>query len=636
MLTVNYGYARYGTSENPVAQAAHMAADWVRYDNGRTKFWEIGNEVGGSWEAGYRIDTNLNKDGQPEYINGTLYGEHCRVFIDSMKKAANETGNEIYIGAVVAESSGSFGANWNDKVMAAVGDVIDFYIIHSYYTPWETDSKADTILNSPFKTRGYMNFLNAAAANSGNPMRPVALTEYNIFATGSKQMVSQVNGMHAVLVTGEIITNKLGAACRWDLANGYNNGDDHGMYSYGSEPGVEKYAPRPAFYYLYFMQKYLGDVLLNTSITGTKDVVAYASSFSSGQSGIILVNKGLKNHVARINFENTAVGNRYYTYTLTGGEDISTDPWKPFSRKVIINGYGPSGVAGGPAGYDTIRAKSLETGEEILVETPPFSVVYVLVDSGGIQLEINNKITPGITWNDPADITYGTLLTALQLNAKADAPGKLIYNPPFMTKLNAGTGLELTVTLIPTDTTIYAEATKTVKINVLKATPVITWESPADITYGTLLGNDQLNATSYADGIFIYDPPAGTLLETGTNQDLNVTLIPTDSSNYNTASKSVKINVISTNGINSLPVNDLQIYPVPVINELTISNPDPSEQGQKVALYILTIEGKTVRSMELENDGNSKMITLEDLPAGVYILQLQTRNENIMKRLVKQ
>ena len=45
MITVNYGYARYGTSTDPVAQAAHMAADWVRYDNGRSKFWEIGNEV---------------------------------------------------------------------------------------------------------------------------------------------------------------------------------------------------------------------------------------------------------------------------------------------------------------------------------------------------------------------------------------------------------------------------------------------------------------------------------------------------------------------------------------------------------------------------------------------------------------
>src|SRR5215469_4667924 len=44
IITVNYGYARYGTSADPVAAAAHLAADWVRYDNGRTKFWEIGNE----------------------------------------------------------------------------------------------------------------------------------------------------------------------------------------------------------------------------------------------------------------------------------------------------------------------------------------------------------------------------------------------------------------------------------------------------------------------------------------------------------------------------------------------------------------------------------------------------------------
>src|SRR5678809_1068105 len=42
MITVNYGYARYGTGTNPAAKAAHLAADWVRYDNGRTKYWEVG------------------------------------------------------------------------------------------------------------------------------------------------------------------------------------------------------------------------------------------------------------------------------------------------------------------------------------------------------------------------------------------------------------------------------------------------------------------------------------------------------------------------------------------------------------------------------------------------------------------
>ena len=44
MIIINYGYARYGTGANPASAAAHLAADWVRYDNGRTKYWEIGNE----------------------------------------------------------------------------------------------------------------------------------------------------------------------------------------------------------------------------------------------------------------------------------------------------------------------------------------------------------------------------------------------------------------------------------------------------------------------------------------------------------------------------------------------------------------------------------------------------------------
>jgi len=98
IICVNYSYARYGTSSDPVAQAAHYAAEWVRYDNGRTKFWEIGNENYGDWQAGYEIDQSLNQDGQPKFISGDLYGAHALIFADSMKAAATEIGHEIFIG----------------------------------------------------------------------------------------------------------------------------------------------------------------------------------------------------------------------------------------------------------------------------------------------------------------------------------------------------------------------------------------------------------------------------------------------------------------------------------------------------------------------------------------------------------
>lgn len=386
MLTVNYGYARYGTGPTPVATAAHMAADWVRYDNGRTKFWEIGNEVFGSWEAGYRIDPSLNQDGQPEYITPTLYGQHCLVFIDSMKAAAASLGLDIKIGLVMLDAYSSSLSGWNRDVASAAGDAADFYVVHSYFTPYNQNSNLETILNSYKRTGDFKSYVYSELDKAGKPHLPVALTEYNIFAIGSKQAVSHANGMHAVLVVGEAIRNAYGAALRWDLANGWDNGNDHGMFSNGDEPGVSKYAPRPAFYHLFFMRRFTGDVLLNATQRGDTSVVAFPTAFSSGQLAVTLVNRGRSKEVVRLNVQDFRFGERYYTYTLSGEENVD------FSRKVWVNGEGTSLVAGGPLNYATIPARSSAIGDEIRVELPPVSSTFVLVEPGDKELIINEDV----------------------------------------------------------------------------------------------------------------------------------------------------------------------------------------------------------------------------------------------------
>src|SRR4029450_10650963 len=83
-----------------------------------------------------------------------------------------------------------------------------------------------------------------------------------------------------------------------------------------------------------------------------------------------------------------------------------------------------------------------------------------------------------------------------------------------------------------------------VQINVLKATPTITWPTPADISYGTALGAAQLNATASVPGTLVYAPVAGTVLNAGNGQTLSVTFTPTDVVNYATATASVQINVL--------------------------------------------------------------------------------------------
>ena len=56
----------------------------------------------------------------------------------------------------------------------------------------------------------------------------------------------------------------------------------------------------------------------------------------------------------------------------------------------------------------------------------------------------------------------------------------------------------------------------------LKATPVITWPTPAAITYGTALSGTQLNATAPAGiaGTFVYTPASGAVLGAGAGQTL--------------------------------------------------------------------------------------------------------------------
>jgi hypothetical protein len=380
MITVNYAYARYGTSADPVATAAHLAADWVRYDKGRTKYWEIGNEDNGVWEAGYRIDLNNNKDGQPEIITGDLYGKHYNVFVDSMRAAAKEVGATIYIGAQLLEKQPenwqtATDHSWNSGVLSQVKNNSDFYIIHSYFTNYQTNASATEILNTAQDNpAAMMSYLNSSITSTGAALKPIAMTEWNITSQGSMQQVSFINGMHAAILLGEALQNKYGMTGRWDLANGWNSGNDMGLFNIGDEPGAVKWNARPAYYYMYYFQKMLGDRMLKSSVSGSTDVLSFASSFSSGEKAVILVNKGTSIQNVHI-ISNATAGNRFYFYRLTGGSDNGD-----FSRKVFVNGNGPDGISGGPASYATLNAYSAETKNGIKVALLPRSVVYLVID----------------------------------------------------------------------------------------------------------------------------------------------------------------------------------------------------------------------------------------------------------------
>ena len=198
---------------------------------------------------------------------------------------------------------------------------------------------------------------------------------------------------------------------------------------------------------------------------------------------------------------------------------------------------------------------SPETGTVLTAGSHTLSVIFTPTDtvdyttaSFSVTLVVTQD-TPTITWAKPAAITYGTALSATQLDATAAyngiaIPGTFVYSPAAGAILPAGTQT-LNVTFTPTDNTDYAtvEASTTIVVN--QATPVIAWPTPAAIAYGTALSVIQLDATAsfngaVVPGAFVYLPAAGSVLTVG-QHTLSVTFTPTDAADYTTATASTTI-----------------------------------------------------------------------------------------------
>jgi hypothetical protein len=147
------------------------------------------------------------------------------------------------------------------------------------------------------------------------------------------------------------------------------------------------------------------------------------------------------------------------------------------------------------------------------------------------------------------------------------------------------------VTFTPTDATDYSTLTGTASVTVNKATPTITWATPAAITYGTALSGTQLNATASVPGAFVYSPATGTTPAVG-NDTLSVTFTPTDATDYTTATASVTLVVNS-------PSN-----PAPVI-----SNTSPATTSAGGAAFTLTVNGSGFTTGSTVSWGSTALAT---------------------------
>ena len=624
VITVNYGYARYGTGPDPARIAAKYAADWVRYDNGRTKYWEIGNECFGSWESGYQIDQSLNQDGQPRIVTGDLYGRHCKIFIEEMRKAAKEVGNDIKIGVVAMDSHVTWDVtqrDWNKGMMPHIADIADFIVVHSYYTPYDQNSNVATILNSPANTKNMVQYItDGLKTNAQHEPMPMALTEWNIFATGSAQQVSYINGMQAAMVLGELIKTGFGQGNRWDFVNGWSNGDNHGLFADG-DPGITaRYTPRAPFFYMYYFQKFFGDKMVQSAVTGTSSVISYASKFYSGQSGIVLVNKGTTEQVVNISLNNFKKGERYFYYVLTGGDDNGD-----FSRKVYVNGKTTTLAGGGPADYASLKPYGTVIEGDIKLTLPKYSTIFVLVESDS-SLQSQTIQFDSISQKAVGDAEFeitATSSSGLPIQFASANPNVAKVNVNKIQIIGAGT---CDIIAFQEGDSIYNPASQVIhKLTVVKGNQAITFPELEPKTTSDVDFNPGAVASSGLLCTYVSSNPAVATIVNGQVQIKGagtaiITAKQAGNVNYTAASEvSQELVVTVKTAVGQIPVeSDFEIYPNPASDFVTVKI-----NSIRSAITIYNSVGTVVYSNS-NPDSELKIPVKQIGESGVYFIKVNS------------
>jgi hypothetical protein len=117
---------------------------------------------------------------------------------------------------------------------------------------------------------------------------------------------------------------------------------------------------------------------------------------------------------------------------------------------------------------------------------------------------------------------------------------------------------------------------------------------------------------------------------------LKADFTPTDEINYNMASKTVYINVVTATGIEKISENLVKLYPNPVVDKITLSGISVFAAGKKAKLKIIDHLGKLVFITEKEYLSDIEYIEVGNLTKGAYYLSIQSENHILIKRFIKQ
>ena len=300
-ITVNYGT---GTPTE--------AANWVRAANITNhcdfKYWEIGNEVYGSWE------TDSNSNPHDPYT----YATRAKDYIEQMK-AVDPT---IKVGVVATSGensySNSFSANhpainlrtgetnygWTPILLSTLkvlGVTPDFLVEHNY--PEWTGQESDPLLlqstgSWASEAADLRQQINDYFGDGGTNIELVCTENNSNSGSQGRQSTSIVNALYFADSLAQLMKTEFNAYVWWDFRNGADNQGsfDSTLYGWrtngdlGIALGTNTFYP--TFYAAKLMQHFIqpGDTVLNAS-SDYLLLSAYAAGHANGAVTLLVINK---------------------------------------------------------------------------------------------------------------------------------------------------------------------------------------------------------------------------------------------------------------------------------------------------------------------------------------------------------
>ena len=320
------------------------AGEWVKWSaaqNYRSTYWEIGNELDGSWEPGYHLPHGKG------IITDVLWSERYRAIGAAIRKEQPNA----KIGACA----------FHVPLIRDGGDLVDFVAIHAY--PGSTTvSSQENLARAPEVVAKEVNKVRALIEKY-QPARKdrieIGFTEWNL--SGGLNSADLFSGLWTSSFLAAFAKNGVTFATHWDIFT-HEKGmkDGHGLIFTDGQ----NYTRKAGYYALWLWNNFTGSQVLAATSSGDTKGVQTLATRDEDAVYLMLINPDY-DRPARVtvkldDFKPAALGE---VLSLTGREYF----WNPYTHT--------------PDWSTPPRSRPLATGDAFTVTLPPFSVSHVRVPS---------------------------------------------------------------------------------------------------------------------------------------------------------------------------------------------------------------------------------------------------------------